>query len=542
MSPLVSHWDAPPPDLPARCPSPFDIAPHPVARRAAAALIAELRSPAWAHLDRPGQGKMFGVLVVARGDGRIGALRAFSGMLDGAWQVPGWAPPTFDLAARDAFWPAGEARLAAIDADRAALDTRAAPLRAALAAIDARHADAVAAQRADHLAHRAARRATRAITTDPAALHALDQASRGDTADQRRLRAEHASERAAVAEALAPIEAELVARTAERSARSRGYLQQIHDTYALSDARGVRRSLRELFAPEAPPGGAGDCAAPKLLAAAYAEGLRPIALAEVWWGAPPATGGRHAGAFYPACRGKCGPILAHMLGGLDAAPAPVFGDCPAPGPLRVVHADRWLLVVDKPCGLLSVPGRSGALRDSVLTRLRADEPGASVVHRLDLDTSGLLLVARDPATHAALQQQFARRTVDKRYLAWLTGAPPADAGAVELPLRVDLDDRPRQIVDPVHGAAARTEWQVLARAAGRTRVALIPRTGRTHQLRVHAAHPAGLGAPIVGDRLYGSTPDRGQDPGARLLLHAEALAFVHPHTGARVELVSPAPF
>jgi tRNA pseudouridine32 synthase/23S rRNA pseudouridine746 synthase len=201
----------------------------------------------------------------------------------------------------------------------------------------------------------------------------------------------------------------------------------------------------------------------------------------------------------------------------------------------IVFEDAWLIVIDKPCGLLSVPGRSGLLADSAVTRLRARHPGATVVHRLDLDTSGLLVAAKDPATHAALQRAFARREVDKRYVAWLDGGVAADHGTVELALRVDLDDRPRQIHDPVHGKPAVTSWRVVERTATRTRVALAPHTGRTHQLRVHAAHPLGIGAPIVGDRLYGRAAPR-------LLLHAEAIRFTHPHTQRRVELVCPAPF
>jgi len=188
----------------------------------------------------------------------------------------------------------------------------------------------------------------------------------------------------------------------------------------------------------------------------------------------------------------------------------------------------------------SVPGRSGALRDSVQTRLRARYPAATgplVVHRLDLDTSGLLLAAKDEVTYAALQAQFARREVDKRYIALLDGVISADRGVVDLPIRVDLDDRPRQIHDPIHGKAAITEWLVLERRTETTRVALIPKTGRTHQLRVHAAHPLGIGAPIAGDRLYGRVHDQ-----PRLMLHAERLAFVHPHTGERIELVRDAPF
>jgi tRNA pseudouridine32 synthase/23S rRNA pseudouridine746 synthase len=225
-----------------------------------------------------------------------------------------------------------------------------------------------------------------------------------------------------------------------------------------------------------------------------------------------------------------------MLVGTDAEPAPEYATRRVPDDAPVaLYEDAWLAIVDKPEGLLSVPGRSGALRDSALTRLRARYAGATLVHRLDLDTSGLLICAKDADTHARLQAMFARREIDKRYDAWLDGDVAGDSGVVELPLRVDLDDRPRQIVDPVHGKAAFTGWRVIAREDGRTRVALMPRTGRAHQLRVHAAHPQGIGVPIVGDRLYGRVADR-------LLLHAAHIAFVHPVTGENIAVDLPAPF
>lgn len=559
MPSLVTWFDPQPAaaELPARMPSPFDHGVHPLARRAAAALRAQLAATAGAWgLDQPGGGKMLGVLVVAAADGRVGFLRGFSGMVGGRWHVDGFVPPLFDERARDAVWRDGEDELCAmaraIDA-LAASDERAAA-DAALADLEREHAAARAALADDHQRRRAARHAERArLAAVPPperarqeALAALARASQGDRADHRRLEAAQRARRAA---AVARVDAVVRAREAleaARAARSRELLVAIHDAYVVPAATGARRPLRELFAPAEPPGGAGDCAAPKLLAHAFRAGLRPLALAEVWCGAPPRTGDRRDGAFYPACRGKCGPLLAHMLDGLAVEPAPQYGAAPvADHEPAVVHADAWLVVVDKPCGLLAVPGRSGLLRDSVLTRLRRRDPDASgprIVHRLDLDTSGLMLVARDAATHAALQRQFARREVAKRYAAWLDGEVRGERGTIELALRVDLDDRPRQLHDPVHGKAAVTAWQVVARTAvagrPRTRVALTPHTGRTHQLRVHAAHPAGLDAPIVGDRLYG----RDVHDGGRLQLHAEALAFTHPRTGQRLAFERPAPF
>jgi len=470
-----------PADRPSRFPTPFDRgAVHPLARRAANEVIDTLQAhhaAAW-RLDDAGQGKMFGVLVVAAPDGTIGYLRAFSGMMQGAWDLEGWAPPTFDHTMRSAVWTSGEAEMTDFAAQRATLlATIPEQPRAAASGrdIEARHA-----------------------------LQALD-----DT----------------------------------RSHRSRHLLRQIQESYLFLNARGEARSLRTLFAPAEPPGGSGDCAAPKLLAHAYRLGLEPLALAEFWWGAPSSTGDRRPGVFYAACRGKCLPILTHMLDGLPADPPPLFGSAriDAAEPV-VLYEDEQLLVVNKPIGLLSVPGRSALLQDSVLSRLRVRYPDASgpmIVHRLDLDTSGVMLLAKDPVSASALQRLFSLRAVEKHYVAWIDGEPAADRGEITLPLRVDVDDRPRQIHDPVHGKPAETGWTVLAREHGRTRIRFTPRTGRTHQLRVHAAHPQGLDAPIIGDRLYGRTAPR---EGERLQLHAERLAFVHPATGAAIVVEQAAPF
>jgi len=465
-------------DWPTRFPTPFDrSAVHPLARRAALELVDTLQShhaSAW-RLHDPGNGKMFGVLLVAAPDGTLGYLRGFSGMVDGQWEIDGWVPPAFDRPMRDRAWIPGEAEMLDFAARRAAL----------------------LATMPEHTDTAAARRVTAAVRT-------LDET---------------------------------------RTARSRTLMGQIQDSYHFQSARGEMRSLRTLFAPAEPPGGAGDCAAPKLLAHAYRLALRPIALAELWWGAPAATGDRRAGVFYAACRGKCLPILTHMLDGLPADPPPLFGSAAIdPAEPAVVYEDEQLLVVNKPSGLLTVPGRSALLQDCVVTRLRVRYPEATgplVVHRLDLDTSGLLLCAKTLSTAKLLQRLFSLREIDKQYVAWLDGNVAVDHGHITLPLRVDIDDRPRNIHDPVFGKPADTEWRVLSREHGQTRVRFTPHTGRTHQLRVHAAHPQGLDAPIVGDRLYGRTAPLDEE---RLQLHAERLAFVHPVSGATLVVERPAPF
>jgi tRNA pseudouridine32 synthase/23S rRNA pseudouridine746 synthase len=522
--------------VPARMPSPFAHEPHPLARRAAEIVKAQLAGGLAHELGLAEDGKMFGVLVVRDADGRIGFLRAFSGMVRGRWEWPGFVGPAFDLEARDAFWPTAECELARLGADIHVLDEQMAPLQQQLDDLVARQTSELDEIRARHLTNRDRRRSARAQHPEMAA--SLDRESRGDTAERRRLDTRHRDERRQLDAMLAPLEAHRRAIDEARTARSRELLRRIHATYAIPNARGELRGLADIFAPAIAPGGAGDCAAPKLLAYAYRHQLRPLALTEFWCGAPPATGGRVDGHYYPACRGKCGVLLPYMLDGLDVDPAPVFGDAPiAASEPRTIFEDDWIAIVDKPAGLLSVPGR-GTLTDCVQTRLRERYPTATgplVVHRLDLDTSGVLVIAKDLATHAALQRLFSERVVDKRYIAWLDGDVHGERGTIDLPLRVDLDDRPRQIVDGEYGRPAVTEWQVLERTGGRTRVALAPKTGRAHQLRVHAAHPRGLGVPIVGDRLYGRAD-------IRLMLHAEAIGFVHPHTHAHRVWHSPSPF
>jgi tRNA pseudouridine32 synthase/23S rRNA pseudouridine746 synthase len=542
VSSLLTRFDASTP--PERFPSPFEeLGPHPVARRAAERLKAEL-AQGWIAPGVPASilegaegGKMFGVLVVREGDGHFAFLRAFSGMLVGRWQLAGFVPPMFDEAERTSIEVPGEARVKALVGEAAAFEqsSERQPLLAAREAMERKHAAALEELRERHQANKQRRREARVGLQDASALHVLEQASRADKAERRRLEETHEAERRGVLERLEAIERQRAAMELQRQTYCRDLMQQLHDTYRVPNARGEERRLRALYTGE-PPSGAGDCAAPKLLAYALRHGLQPVALAEFWWGAPPRTGGRLSGEFYPACRDKCGPLLPFMMEGLDVAPPRLFvPPSRADHGLEILFEDEWIVVIDKPAGLLSVPAKDEAITDSVQARLRSRHPQALLAHRLDLDTSGLIVAAKDLDSYAALQAQFAGREVEKRYVAWIDGDVAADRGVIDFPMRVDLNDRPRQIHDPVHGKPALTEWAVLERAGERTRVAFFPRTGRTHQLRVHAAHPLGLGRPIVGDRLYGRED-------VRLMLHAEALAFRHPHTGERVAWERAAPF
>ncbi|QSQ18545.1 RluA family pseudouridine synthase [Myxococcus landrumensis] len=480
-SQILLSFDAPPlpGDVPERLPSPF--APGPpvrLARIAAEALQQRLRleQARWEELWRPGGGKMFGVLVVAAAPGRWASLCAFSGMLGGAWTVEGFVPPVFDPEARAAFLPTGEAELAEMGR---------------------RHAE----------------------LTEQCARLALSP--QGRESELRRLEA-HRREVSHL-----------------RAERSRALWQQLSTVFTVPNARGEQRSMSALFAPRPPPGGAGDCAAPKLLACAYRHGWKPLALAEFWWGATPLGGGRQSGAYYPACDNKCGTVLPFMLEGLEVDPAPAR---PAPsleeGAVRVLHEDATLLVVDKPHGLPSIPGRHSPGRDSVLIRLLERFPdltSAHFIHALEPEVSGLQVIARDTTTQAALQRQLARAEAEHRHVAWVDGLLPHEQGRIDLPLRGTTSGALEALANPRHGKQALTDWRATQSSEARTRVLLWPRTRHAMQLRIHAAHPSGMGLPIVGDARFGVED-------TRLMLHAEGLGFTHPTSGERREFSSPAPF
>ena len=301
--------------------------------------------------------------------------------------------------------------------------------------------------------------------------------------------------------------------------------------FVMLNAKGEQRNLLTIFAQTSqgvPPAGAGECCAPKLLQYAYLHRLKPVCIVEFWWGASPKTSVRHHGQFYPACRGKCLPILSFMLQGLKVDAEQSVEE--QQSQLHVVYEDDALIVVDKPAGILSVPGRS--LRPSVYSILRSQMPSSVElfsVHRLDMATSGLLILAKNSLVYHHLQRQFRTHHIQKEYIAILEGLLSLRKGVVTLPLRLDPFDRPRQVVDWEHGKKAVTSYRVLGVRQGKTWVALFPETGRTHQLRMHCAHAEGLNCPILGDPLYGHHANR-------LYLHATSITFVHPISGRLLTL------
>ena len=490
-------------------------------------------------------GKMFGVLVVQNQAGEIGYLQAFSGKLAGKNHHPGFVPPVFDLLEETGFYRRGEAELNRLNRQIEALeqDPVFEQLRGTFLAENLVAERQISQEKIRLQTAKKARQQQRDATTDSEALQTLEttlvQQSMHDHYLLKDLKKHWKQRLEQLQSQLDTYQSTLQDLKETRKLKSAELQQRIFTQYRFLNQAGKQKSLADIFLQNTtaqPPAGAGECAAPKLLQYAFLHQLKPIAMAEFWWGASPIGEIRKHGHFYPACRGKCEPILAHMLEGIPLETHVTLGSTAADLKIETLYEDEHLLVVLKPAGLLSVPGKS--VHDSVYFRLKQQYPDASgplVVHRLDLATSGLMLIAKTSAVHKNLQSQFIKRSIQKRYVALLDGLLPHDQGTIDLPLRVDLDDRPRQMVCYEHGLSARTHWEVIDRLNGQTRVYFYPVTGRTHQLRVHAAHPNGLNTPIVGDELYGI-------PGDRLMLHADRVVFLHPVTGEEMVVESKAQF
>ena len=520
--------------LPERFTYPFHYTPHPLCVIAAEETQAYLKERTeWR--EELQTGKMFGVLVVRTPAGEVGYLAAFSGNLAGKNVHPFIVPPIYDLLQPDGFFRQEEERINEINA-------RIRTLQASPALEDARsrlqstieYCDFVLQAAKDLMKKRKEERDRLRqfpLTEEETALLIKESQhmKAAHKLTKKSLRSILEEDQAKVDQ----LEQEIEQLKQERKRRSAALQRKLFEQIRILNARGEVKDLCELFAPTyqgAPPAGAGECAAPKLLQYAYQHQLEPIAMAEFWWGDSPKTEIRHHGYYYPACKGKCEPILHHMLQGLRVDENPLLADSHQETKLDILYEDDYLLVINKPEGMLSVPGKGDV--DSVYQRLSILYPEATgpiIVHRLDMATSGLLLAAKTKEAHQNLQAQFKNRTIQKRYIALLEGEVPQDEGEIRLPLCPDPLDRPRQIVSEEFGKPAFTRYRVLERTSGKTLIAFYPQTGRTHQLRVHAAHPLGLHCPILGDELYGRKAER-------LYLHAEYLAFTHPITSERIEI------
>lgn len=528
-------------DKPRRFTFPFCYEPHELCRIAARQLISYIESvDSWR--DELNGGKMLGVLVVETEEGRLGFLAAFSGLLQGTNDHAYFVPPVFDAARPDGYFKRRESQITAINHQ---IELLIHSDEYVSACQEAAQAEAQAQREEDQyrlLMSQAKQRrdATRQGGVELTAETALQliRESQHMKAELKRIKRRNTELKATHSAAKHAIEQRVEALKTQRRQMSDSLQQWLFSQYNLLNAHGESRPLTEIFAStpaKTPPAGAGDCCAPKLLQYAYLHKLRPVCMAELWYGRSPHSEIRHHLHYYPACRGKCLPILTWMMQGLDVDPDPQLRGCAYP--LEVVYEDDSIIVVDKPAGMLTVPGRSR--RESVLSLLGESRPGMTgpvIVHRLDMDTSGLIVAAKTVKAYHNLQQQFRRHTVSKTYTALLDGPITREAnGEVNLPLYSDPLDRPYQKVDFNLGKPALTTYHVIESTPTATLISLSPHTGRTHQLRVHCASPLGLATPIRGDRLYGH-------PAERLFLHAAVLSFTHPDTGKTVTFERKAPF
>ena len=528
--------------LPERFTYPFCYTPHPLCVMAAEEVQNYLSKQSdWQ--EELSQGKMFGVLIVQTEDGSIGYLTAFSGILAGKNIHPYFVPPVYDLLQPQGFFKIEEENISTINRRICRLeeDKKYIDLLSDLTQTTQSAQDALSIAKTQLKEAKEKRELLRKTGQLDAKEEAdLIRESQFQKAEYKRLERSWKDKIASLQVEAGNWEKQIQELKAERKVRSAALQQQLFEQFRMLNYRGEVITLCDIFEQtvhKTPPAGAGECAAPKLLQQAYLHHWKPIAMAEFWWGNSPKNEVRHHGYYYPACKGKCEPILRHMLQGLEVEANPMQQEAERGNEkLNIVYEDQWLLIINKPAGMLSVPGKERQTSIYDLAREAYPEAeGPMIVHRLDMATSGLLIIAKDKKTHQHLQAQFKNRSIRKKYIALLDGIVPEDEGTIELPLCPNPLDRPRQMVNTQNGKPAITYYQFHERTDKYTRIAFYPHTGRTHQLRVHAAHPSGLHCPIIGDELYGKKDKR-------LYLHAESIEFTHPVNGQSICITEKADF
>lgn len=531
-------------ELPSQFTFPFCYTPHPLCLAAANELQNYLKKRSdWS--DELKKGKMFGVLIVRDSQGEVGYLAAFSGILAGSNIHSHFVPPIYDLLNPDGFFKEEEGHISALNRKIIEMENSDVyhSLCNKLNVVVQKAEKALSDYREIMKSAKTEREQRRKnVTLDNVILSILIKESQYQHAEYKRQEKYWNCKIEEHRQALTNYMNQINEWKKIRKFRSANLQKRLFDAFVLQNAKGESKTLNEIFEEYChclPPAGAGECAAPKLLQYAYLHQLQPLAMAEFWWGESPKSEIRRHGCFYPSCKHKCEPILKHMLEGLNVEPNPLLVVRSSVSDIKIVYEDEYLLVLNKPHGMLSVPGKDDL--PSVFTYLEKiipDATGPLIVHRLDMDTSGLLLVAKNKEVHSMLQILFETRVIKKKYIAFLDGCISDNLlrkGFIRLPLRPDYLNRPYQLVDEVDGKPSVTRYEILGtekkiingHMQWVTRVAFYPLTGRTHQLRVHSAHLMGLNLPIVGDSLYGQPSDR-------LYLHAESLEFRHPITGKRL--------
>ena len=533
--------------LPPKFTFPFYYEPHPLCKIAVNELQEYLKTQTdFDHnfgLDASKKGlpigKMFGVLVVQNKQNGIGYVAAFSGKLADKSLPEKFVPPVFNMRTEGSFYIKGETEIDKINSQLGALKSNEQylTLKKSAKKLHKTISESLENQRKKMKAAKIERKLSKknavAILGDlefKNLTKKLMQESYNDQFLYKELHEYYDSKIKKNGKELTVIEDKITALKKERKEKSNFLQQTLFSKYAFLNQQKELKNLLDIFDNPTikPPAGSGECSAPKLLQFAFANDLKPIAMAEFWWGISPNSAIRKHKNYYPACQGRCKPILTHMLNGIKMDDNLLLENLAEKQELRIIYEDDVLVAVNKPTEFLSVPGKE--INDSVYTRIKEKYPDATgplIVHRLDMSTSGILLLTKTKEANKVLQSQFINRTIKKRYIALLDGNLVKNNGTIKLPLRVDLDDRPKQLVDFENGKNAETNWEIIKRENGKTRVYFYPITGRTHQLRVHAAHKYGLNTPIVGDDLYGNKTNR-------LHLHAEFIEFLHPSTNEKM--------
>lgn len=493
-------------------------------------------------------GKMFGVLVVRNQQNEIGYICAVSGKLAEKNIHKKFVPPVYDMLTKDSYFLQEENGLNSINIALERLENNPEYLTLLAQVKSEKKKAAIDIQEKKELLKAAKKDRNLRREKAQSELSAEAYASFEDALSKESLEAKYFFNNVnrywehtlnALKEKLSDFTSQIALLKEQRKLKSVALQQYLFEQYQFLNSKKEVKNLSQLFAETSEqniPAGSGECAAPKLLQYAFLHNLKPIAMAEFWWGQSPNKEIRKHQQFYPACQGKCKPILSHMLDGIEMDTNPMLQNPGIGKELETIFEDENLIVVYKPAEFLSVPGIH--IQDSVYTRIKQQVKNISgpiIVHRLDMSTSGLLVLAKNKKAHKDLQSQFFNKTVRKRYTALLDGIVNDNQGTINLPLRVDLDDRPRQLVCFEHGKPAETKWVVIELKNGQTKIHLYPITGRTHQLRVHAAHSLGLNIPIVGDDLYGKKSKR-------LYLHADTLEFSHPITKQNMKFHKKADF
>ena len=522
---------------------PFYYTPHPLCVIACKEVQSYLSNRTDWHAEI-NEGKMFGVLVIRNEQQELGYIAAFSGNLAGSNNHSYFVPPVYDLLNPDGYFKEEESAITELNHQICQLECNSTyqELRQSLQATKEKAESELSEMKQAAKKAKTERDMLRqSHLLSEMELEKLNKESQIEKIQVKK-RKQYWEEQIKQAESeVQRWETQIKLLKDERKTRSFHLQQWIFQQFRLHNAQGETMDLCEIFAntnQQIPPAGAGECAAPKLLQYAYTHRLQPLAMAEFWWGNSPKGEIRHHGNYYPACKHKCEPILNFMLQGLNVEPNPLMTPNKDINSLETVYEDPYIVIVNKPAGMLSVPGKNGDI--SVYSILRAKYPEATgplLVHRLDMDTSGLLLAAKDKTTHELLQAQFESRSIKKRYIAILDGPfnGQEKKGFIRLPLCPDYNNRPIQLVDYENGKVAITRYEILETDLSHTRIAYYPETGRTHQLRVHSAHPNGMNLPIKGDTLYGQPSDR-------LYLHAEKIEFKHPIGNRLLCISKEAPF